>query len=676
VGKSASTVSSSVPKRALMLWAASYLGCVGFIIGELAIRGESISMALLAQLLWLALLASLPVFGVLGVVLWVASARATVKWTSTIALVSFAMLAAWSHSDFLLSGPHWAAHPQRTSLRLILVAFVGLAAGVGWAWLWWSYRRPQGKLQRTIWLIFSALGVAACSFAIIRYRAYDYSIAQLVFPACVLSAAVVYGLVREWRYWPVVLGGATACLLFALGSQIDADLDTTGKRETIAKSRVGALARLYLLPRFGDDNPLSSGGLDCPQDLPVVAEGLTWAAPDARRNVIVITVDALRKDVVGMIANDRPVTSELSRWANSAVSFENATSTYPATLFAVGSAFTGLSPAELYLFPGLPETIFTRSVGQVDRQIVVLPDVDWFRLPIVAEFLASGVHINFVPTDQAATAALIQHLRDARADDETVMAWVHYYAPHDPYRKHPSLPMGSGKKNAYLSEVAYFDRELGRLMSYLGDDGWLKDSLVVFFSDHGEALGEKSYWGHHVYLNGWMTDVPLVLWHADLTPGTRTVGVGLADVAPTVLHFLGLPIPQDAAAGSLFTLSPEDRERPSFAEAFPIRGLELFDHFRLDRLDDASIRDRLRQIRVVNKGYEPKVAIAQGSHRLIHHRAANTSLLFDRESDPGEQQDVSASDPERALLLEQNLATWQEEQLRRIRCRLNLDEAP
>jgi arylsulfatase A-like enzyme len=669
-------MSSNLAERGLTLWAASYLGCAGFVLGELVIRGESISMALLAQLLWLALLASLPVFGVVGAAWWVAPGPGTVKWASAVALALLAMLAASGHSDFLLSGPHWVAHPHRTSLRLILVALVGLATGAGWTWLWLAYRSPQGVLTRAIWLLVSVLIVAACSFAIIRYRAYDYSIAQLVFPACVLCAAVVHSLVRAWRHWPVVLGGATACLLFGLGSQLDASLTATGERETIAKSRVGALARLYVLPRLRDDDELSSGGLDCPQRRPVVEEGLTWAAPDARRNVIVITVDALRKDVVGRVASDRPVTPELSRWTTSGVSFENATSTYPATLFAVGSAFTGLSPAELYLFPGLPETIFTRSVGQVDLQIVVLPDVDWFRLPIVAEFLASGVDIDFVPTDQAATAALIQRLRDARTDDETVMAWIHYYAPHDPYRKHPSLQLGAGKKNAYLSEVAHFDRELGRLMRYLEDDGWMKDSLVVFFSDHGEALGEKSYWGHHVYLNGWMTDVPLVLWHADLAPGTRSVGVGLADVAPTVLHFLGLPIPQDTAAESLFTLSPEDQERPSFAEAFPIRGLELFDHFRLDRLDDASIRDRLRRIHVANKGYEPKVAIAQGSHRLIHHRAANSSFLFDRESDPGEQRDVSASDPERALLLEQNLAAWQEEQLRRIRCRLSLSARP
>lgn len=666
-------MSSDFLKRLLTLWAASYLGCAGLLLGELGIRGESVSMALLTQLLWFALLASVPVFGVLGAAWWVAATGATVKSASTVAIASLAALGGWSHGDFLLSGPHWAAHPQRTSLRLILIAFVGLAGGAGWMWLWWGYRRSQPALARAIWLLFSALLVAGCSFAIIRYRAYDFSVAQLVLPACVLCAAMVHSLAREWRYWPVVLGGATACFLFALGSQFDPSLKTTGERETIAKSRAGALARLYVIPRLRDNDPLSSGALNCPDRRPVVEDSLTWAAPEARRNVIVITVDALRKDVVGMVANDLAVTPELSSWATSGVSFENATSTYPATLFAVGSAFTGLSPAELYLFPGLPETIFTRSVGHVGRQIAVLPEVSWFRLPVVAELLTRGVDIAFAPTDQAATATLIERLRDARADNETVMAWVHYYAPHDPYRTHPRVSMGAGKKNAYLSEVAYFDQELGQLMSHLEDDGWLKDTLVVFFSDHGEALGEKSYWGHHVYLNGWMTDVPLLLWHADLTPGTRSVGVGLADVAPTVLHFLGLPIAQGIAAKSLFALNPDDTERPSFAEAFPIRGRELFDSFRLDALDDRSIRERLRQIRVMNKGYEPKIAITQGPHRLIRHRAAGASLFFDRQADPSENQDVAATNPDRAVLLEQNLAAWQEDQLQRIRCRLNLN---
>jgi hypothetical protein len=252
------------------------------------------------------------------------------------------------------------------------------------------------------------------------------------------------------------------------------------------------------------------------------------------------------------------------------------------------------------------------------------------------------------------------------------MAWVHYYAPHDPYESHAAFPFGDGKKNAYLSEVAYFDRELGRLMDYLEADRWLDDSLVIFFSDHGEALGERSYWGHHVYLNAWMIDVPLVLWHTAFAPSEPRVGVSLADVAPSVLHFLGLPLPSDIAARSLFTLDPDLPDRASFSEAFPVRGRELFDSFRLPALDDATIRARLRSIRVSSKGYEPKGAISLDGYRLIHHHGAGTAFFFDHETNPGEDPGLPSSNPDARQLLETELDRWEQAQLRRIQCRLQL----
>jgi arylsulfatase A-like enzyme len=251
------------------------------------------------------------------------------------------------------------------------------------------------------------------------------------------------------------------------------------------------------------------------------------------------------------------------------------------------------------------------------------------------------------------------------------MAWIHYYSPHDPYEPWPAFPFGKGKRNAYLSEVAFVDRELGRLMQYLEGDGWLEDTLVIFFSDHGQALGESSYWGHHVYLNAWMIDVPLVLWHADLSPARAVVGASLADVAPTVLHFLGLPIPSDIGAESLFTLDSDLPNRPTFSEAFPVRGRELFDRFSLPTLDDASIRERLRSIRVASQGYEPKGAITRDRYRLIHHRGADTTSLYDREADPEELQQSPANGEVRKLL-KSELERWEREQLRRIRCRLQL----
>jgi len=658
----------------LTLWASAYLGCTLFLLAGL-LPQASLSIELLGQLCWLALIGSIPTTLLLSAASRVAHAPNAAIAASTVAVLMFGVTIGWEHTDFLLSGPRWMLHPQRQEARLAMVSALGVLAAGGWLWLIFG-ARAERRLWIAAWIVFTLIVVGILMAAIGRYRAYDYSIAQLVFPAGVLSGAIVYLPARESRHWPVVVGVAVACLLYGAGSRLAPALVATGQREVTAHSRAAALMTLYVLPHLGREESWSTGGKACPEPRPVIEQSPIGIEPGGRRNVIIVTVDALRQDVVGMEVDGRPVTPELARLAKAGVSFTNATSTYPATLFAMGSAFTGLSPAELYLSPALPDTIFTRSRAHVDRQLAILPDVSWFRLPIIEQFLVPGVETAFAPTDTAATDTLIASLRAAREEDASVMAWIHYYGPHDPYQPHRAFPFGKGKKNAYLSEVAHFDRELGRVIEYLDDDGWLEDTLVVFFSDHGEALGEKSYWGHHVYLNGWMVDVPLVLWHAKLSPTEPRVGVSLADVAPTVLHFLGLPAPSDIAAQSLFTLDPNLPNRPSFSEAFPVRGRELFDRFRLPALDDASIRARLRGTRAASKGYEPKGAITRGRYRLIHHRGASTTLLYDHETDPNEHLDVGASNREANELLQGELERWEQAQLQRIECRLRLTEDP
>ena len=512
----------------LALWASANVGCALFLLAGL-LPQASVSIELLGQLCWLALIGSVPTTLVLGAATRVARAPRAVIAASATAVIMFAVAIGWEHTDFLLSGPQWTFHPQRRAARIAMVSALGLLAAAGWSWLILG-ARAERRPRLAAWTVLTVGSVVLLLATLMRYRAHDYSMAQLVFPAGVLLGAAVYFLVRETRHWRVVLGAAAACLLYGAGSRFDPGLVATGQREVIARSRAGALATLYVLPHFGREETWSIAEKGCPEPRPIVDPSPIGIEPDGRRNVIIVTVDAVRKDVVGMEVDGRPVTPELTRLAKTGVFFTNATSTYPATLFALGSAFTGSSPAELYLSAALPDTIFTRSSAHVDRQLAILPNVSWFRLPIVGQFLAPGVDTAFAPTDATATNLLIAHLRAAREADASIMAWVHYYAPHDPYRSHRGLLFGRGKKNAYLSEVAFFDRELGRLMQYLHNDGWLDDTLVVFFSDHGEALGEKSYWGHHVYLNGWMVDVPLVLWHAQLAPAEPRVGVSLADV--------------------------------------------------------------------------------------------------------------------------------------------------
>jgi len=664
----------SVLAPLLRLWSSAYLGCAAFLLIGL-FPSALLSAELLAELAWLALLGSVPTTLVLGSALRASQAPRLIVVAVAAAIAGLGLAAGSEHADFLLSGPRWAVHPQRALLQIAITALLGLLGAGGWLWLV-AGARTQGCVKRAVWAFVSSVGAVLLSVAIGRFRAYDYTLAQAVFPGGVLCAGSIH-MFRgsSARYGWAAPGVAVFFALFGAGSRLSSDWISTGERQVIEESRAGALVTLYVLPHADDEEQWTDGNLDCPPAGRVVEHSPIRMPASERRNVIVISVDALRKDAVGAEKSGKPVTAELSRLQERGISFENATTTYPATFFAVGSAFTGLSPAEIYLSPTIPETIFTRARKYVDRELVILPDDYWFRIPIVHDFLAPEADTSFVRSDAEATRALVRELKASRAKGESVMAWVHYYSPHSPYQSHPSFSFGTGRKNAYLSEVAYFDRQLGRLMEYLERDGWLDDTLVVFFSDHGEALGEKSYFGHHVYLNGWMVDVPLVLWHASLEPSKPRVGVSLADVAPTILHFLGIPRPADLPARSLFTLEPDAKGRASYSEAFPVRGDALFDSFRLTARE-ATIRARLRGIRVASEGYEPKGAITRDDQRLIHHRGAGATLLYDRAPDGSETPVGATEAPERSELLLSELERWEHDQLERIQCRLRLNEEP
>jgi arylsulfatase A-like enzyme len=104
------------------------------------------------------------------------------------------------------------------------------------------------------------------------------------------------------------------------------------------------------------------------------------------------------------------------------------------------------------------------------------------------------------------------------------------------------------------------DAQVGRIMAALDARGYLDDAIVIFTSDHADALGD------HGHIQKWtMYDtvlrVPLVLWSKQRVPKGRRRDdlVQLIDIAPTILEAAGLPVPPDFEARSLWG-AIEDRD--------------------------------------------------------------------------------------------------------------------
>jgi arylsulfatase A-like enzyme len=95
--------------------------------------------------------------------------------------------------------------------------------------------------------------------------------------------------------------------------------------------------------------------------------------------------------------------------------------------------------------------------------------------------------------------------------------------------------------NRYDRGLRYVDSLIGDFVKRLQAAGRLSNTLLVVTSDHGESLGEHDFFGHEVQLYDTLVRVPLVFWYPARLPGGAvwTEPVQLADLAPTILGFLG-----------------------------------------------------------------------------------------------------------------------------------------
>jgi len=109
----------------------------------------------------------------------------------------------------------------------------------------------------------------------------------------------------------------------------------------------------------------------------------------------------------------------------------------------------------------------------------------------------------------------------------------------------------------YALEVAYVDRYVGELLDELRARGLYDDSLILFTSDHGEALGERNFVGHVQNLHDEMLHVPLVVKlprgdrRARLLEARRDSLVPQVDIAPTILDVIGLEPMRDQRGRSM-----------------------------------------------------------------------------------------------------------------------------
>jgi choline-sulfatase len=367
------------------------------------------------------------------------------------------------------------------------------------------------------------------------------------------------------------------------------------------------------------------------------------AAPAARDNLLLITLDTTRADRLGSYGYARARTRHLDRLAAEGVRFENALSPAPITLPAHASILTGLYPfahgvrnnGNFYLGDKVP-TLATRLQEQgyrtaafvssfvLDRRYGLARGFD------VYDDRMQGQHEQVIELEaerrgDRTSLALEKWLQEQAGAGGPFFAWLHLYDPHEPYR--PPRPFRDlFADSPYDGEIAFDDAIVAAVLDRLGKIGQRERTLVAVIGDHGESLGEHGEETHTMFVYEAALRVPFILWRPGRVPAGRVVNepVRATDLTPTLLDLLGAP-PIDTPHGR--SLAPLLEGRTAGATP-PIYGETLLPQFHMNWAPLLSLRDE--------------------RWKLID---APQPELYDLVSDPREERNLHAEEPRRAEAL-------------------------
>ena len=162
----------------------------------------------------------------------------------------------------------------------------------------------------------------------------------------------------------------------------------------------------------------------------------------------------------------------------------------------------------------------------------------------------------------------------------------------------------------YYAVIDHIDKQVGRILGQLEADGRLKNTIVIFTSDHGLALGSHGLMGkQNMYEHS--IRVPLVIAGPDVPKNKRSQALCyLRDLYPTICDFAGISVPKSVEGKSLKPVITGKQDA-----VYP----EIYGYF----------RDKQRMVR--DKRF-----------KLIHYPHLERQQLFDLLEDPFELKDLSS----------------------------------
>ncbi len=431
----------------------------------------------------------------------------------------------------------------------------------------------------------------------------------------------------------------------------------------------------------------------------------------AQPNLVIVVLDTVRADHLSLYGYPRRTTPHIEALAHDSVVYTNAIAPSDMTLSSHGSLFTGLyagwhgahcrppsasygsslnrdvhTLAEIlagksYSTTGVSANLYLREnfglqkgfqAFRIPRPVPILSAESWYLL---RRSMRRGL-THFVDTAQFdrlfARSEDVNRVAFGLMDEDKLnrgpfFLFMNYMDAHFPYV--PPSPFDSlfpGKlrsltqddltaiqesviRGATMTEddhehfmsqydggIAYDDAHVGQVVRWLKRRGLYDNTMIVVASDHGEQFGEKNLVLHanSIYQN--LLHVALVVkYPKSARTGVVNDPVSLVDVAPTALAALGYPVPKQMQGRDLLAPGPLS-PRQLYGESYPCPALHRSD-------------------------CPPEGCLTRAVFSWPFKYTASSNgrrEFFNLATDPGEDHNAVASQPDAAKELGAELGRW------------------
>lgn len=156
-----------------------------------------------------------------------------------------------------------------------------------------------------------------------------------------------------------------------------------------------------------------------------------------------------------------------------------------------------------------------------------------------------------------------EYLNQVRTDSipkELPPTWQTEDAPPFCFRNRDVLTHNPNRfREYYFADLIYLDEQIGLLLDKLEETNRLKNSYLIFTSDHGDLLGDHGFFGKEERHYDACIHVPLVICGPGIPQNFRlNCLVQLEDICPTILDFADVQMPAVPKMGAYLNIRAED----------------------------------------------------------------------------------------------------------------------